>query len=60
MIDFSCLNYDGDEDCHKCCVNGYIFFCPSGCKDYRGFYSHDKPMVNAIELAFQRLTEERK
>ena len=42
MIDKSCLNYDGDEDCNKCCVHGYIFSCPVPCPDYNGFFSHDK------------------
>lgn len=29
-----CIHYDGDEDCDKCCVHGYIFNCPSNCKEY--------------------------
>ena len=37
MIDKSCLNYDGDEDCNKCCVYGYIFSCLVPCPDYKGF-----------------------
>ena len=42
MIDKSCLNYDGGEDCNKCCKRGYIFSCPSDCPDYKGFFPHDR------------------
>ena len=42
MIDKSCLNYDGDEDCNKCCVHGYIFSCPVPCPDYKGFFPDRK------------------
>lgn len=45
MIDKSCLNYDGDEDCNKCCVHGYIFSCPDNCADYNGFFPHDRKEV---------------
>jgi hypothetical protein len=33
MIDKCCLNYDGDEDCNKCCVYGYIYSCPRDCPE---------------------------
>ena len=33
MIDKCCLNYDGDEDCDKCCVYGYIYSCPRDCPE---------------------------
>lgn len=36
MIDYSCLHYDGDDDCKKCCVHGYIYSC-AGCREYDGF-----------------------
>lgn len=42
MIDYSCMNYDGDDDCKKCCVRGYIYDCPIPCEDYVGFFPHDK------------------
>ena len=42
MINSSCMNYDGDDDCKKCTVNGYIFSCPNPCKDYVGFFSGAK------------------
>lgn len=31
-FDKCCSNWDGDEDCNKCCVCGYIFFCPDPCE----------------------------
>ena len=45
MIDYSCLNYDGDEDCHKCCKHGYIFGC-DGCEDYEGYFTKKKEAKN--------------
>ena len=36
MIEYSCFNYDGDEDCHKCAAYGYIFGCPNPCQEYQG------------------------
>ena len=33
-----CMNYDGDEDCMKCCKRGYIFGCPEPCEDYVDFW----------------------
>jgi len=49
MVYKHCVNYDGDEDCHKCCAPGhpkYMFDCPAGCEDYkdcfgRGFEEED-------------------
>ena len=34
-----CAHYDGDEDCHKCCLHGFIFNCPSNCKEYTDGWS---------------------
>ena len=42
MIEKSCMNYDGDEDCNKCCKNGYIFDCPADCPDYEDIFGHKK------------------
>ena len=39
MIHMDCRNYDGDEDCNKCCKHGYIFGC-EGCDDYIDFFGH--------------------
>lgn len=45
MIDKSCLNFDGDEDCNKCTKHGYLIYgCPYDCPDYRGFFD-DKQAV---------------
>ena len=45
MIDKSCLNFDGDEDCNKCTKHGYLIYgCPYDCQDYRGFFD-DKQAV---------------
>lgn len=33
MIDTTCQYYDGDEDCHKCVKNGFIFSCPANCPE---------------------------
>ena len=57
MIDKSCLNYDGDEDCNKCCVHGYISSCPVPCPDYKGFVpqingKRIKFMLNGCDIAF--------
>ena len=47
MVRYDCLNYDGDEDCHKCCKHGFIFGCEC-CDDFEDFCSglrgdeHDK------------------
>ena len=42
-VEESCMNYDGDEDCYKCCKHGYIFSC-AGCDDYVDFFgNHKKP-----------------
>ena len=38
MIYQFCINYDGDEDCHKCVKRGYIFECPPSCKDGKDVY----------------------
>ena len=38
MIRHDCLNYDGDEDCHKCCKHGFIFGC-EGCNDCETFFT---------------------
>ena len=38
MIRSDCLNYDGDEDCHKCCKHGFIFGC-EGCNDCETFFT---------------------
>lgn len=38
MVYKHCVNYDGDEDCHKCCSpnhDKYIWNCPAECADYR-------------------------
>ena len=32
MIETGCMNYDGDIDCAKCTVHGYIYGC-EGCDD---------------------------
>ena len=40
MIEKGCMNYDGDDDCHKCCKQGYIFSCPDDCEDYINFFGH--------------------
>lgn len=32
MINTSCSNWDGDEDCNKCTKHGYIFGC-EGCEE---------------------------
>lgn len=45
MIDKSCLRFDGDEDCNKCTVNGYIFSCPFPCPDYRGFFNNQQAVT---------------
>lgn len=42
MVEVSCQNYDGDEDCQKCCKHGYIFSCPEDCPDYIDFFGHKK------------------
>lgn len=39
MIEYGCMNYDGDEDCHKCCKHGYIHGC-EGCKDYTDIFGN--------------------
>ena len=39
MIEYGCMNYDGDEDCHKCCKYGYIHGC-EGCKDYTDIFGN--------------------
>lgn len=41
MIHMDCVNYDGDEDCNKCCKHGYIFGC-DGCDDFENFCSKPK------------------
>lgn len=48
MIDKSCLNFDGDEDCNKCAARGYIYSCPDPCPDYLGFFPHDR-QTNGVE-----------
>ena len=35
-----CVNYDGDEDCMKCCKRGYIFGCPEPCEDFVDFWGN--------------------
>ena len=32
MINKSCQFYDGDGDCHKCTIHGYVFTC-ADCED---------------------------
>lgn len=39
MIETGCMNYDGDRDCAKCTVHGYIYGC-DGCDDYVDFFGH--------------------
>ena len=39
MIKKDCLNYDGDEDCHKCCKYGFIFGCEEDCPEYVNFWT---------------------
>lgn len=39
MIETGCMNYDGDIDCAKCTVYGYIYGC-DGCDDYINFFGH--------------------
>ena len=39
MIEYGCMNYDGDSDCHKCCKHGYIHGC-DWCDDYEDFFGH--------------------
>ena len=46
MIEKSCMNYDGDRDCNKCCKNGYIYDCPADCPDYVDFFGHKKTDCN--------------
>lgn len=41
MIHHDCVNYDGDEDCNKCCKHGFIFGC-EGCDDFEGFGGTNK------------------
>lgn len=43
MINCSCMNYDGDDDCKVCAVRGYIYACPDPCPDYRGFFPEAPP-----------------
>ena len=31
-FDKCCSNWDGDEDCNKCCVYGIIYCCPDPCE----------------------------
>ena len=43
MVYKHCVNYDGDEDCHKCCSpnhDKYIFSCPANCADYRDCFGY--------------------
>ena len=35
-----CMNYDGDDDCMKCCKRGYITICPEPCDDYVDFFGN--------------------
>ena len=48
MIEYSCMNYDGDEDCHKCCKHGYIYGCED-CEDYIDFFGHKHTVKNEEE-----------
>ena len=41
MIDKSCMNWVGDDDCNICCIHGYIYRCPMPCKDYDGLFPHN-------------------
>lgn len=41
MIETGCMNYDGDIDCAKCTVHGYIYGC-EGCDDFVDFFGHTK------------------
>ena len=46
IIEKSCFNYDGDEDCHKCAAYGYIYSCPNPCPEYHGLYPQIDPYEN--------------
>lgn len=39
MIECGCMNYDGDQDCDKCTIHGYIYGCEE-CDDYIDFFGH--------------------
>ena len=34
MIDKSCWNFVGDDDCNKCIIYGFIYSCPVDCECY--------------------------
>lgn len=50
MIYKDCVNYDGDDCCHKCCSpnhDKYILSCLADCSDYRDAFGYELPKEEA-------------
>lgn len=58
MVEQSCMNYDGDEDCYKCCKHGIIYFCPNPCPDYVDFFGQNSQEKHWFEAALERDRED--
>lgn len=57
MVEQSCTNYCGDEDCYKCCKHGIIFSCPNPCHDYLDFFGRNSQEKHWFEAELERNRE---